>query len=142
MERSYMPNKPFAMEWLQFGYKNLLTAQFLYDAEHFEDIIGIELQQVLEKALKAIFANENRKIPREHDLVKLYFLVEEKLLLSDEEIVLLRIATNYYKDERYPNPNYTLPPREEIKEVMEFAYKIFDTVCQKLKIDKREIDVR
>ncbi len=68
-----MANKTYAKEWLMFSKKNLDTAKLLYEVNHYEDIIGIELQQSLEKLLKSIFANENIKIPKDHDLVKLYY---------------------------------------------------------------------
>ena len=134
-----MPNSVYALEWLSFAKRNLETAFLLYEADHYEDIIGVELQQTLEKCLKSIFAHQNRKIPREHDLVKIYFLMENDVSIDDEEIILLRIATNYYKEERYPNPHYTLPSREEIKEVMDFADKFFEDVLKKLDIDIRDI---
>ena len=35
-------------------YANLDTARLLYDVNHYEDIIGVELQQSLEKLLKSI----------------------------------------------------------------------------------------
>ncbi len=130
-----MQNSVYAKEWLGFSKRNFETAQLLYDANHYEDIIGVELQQALEKCLKSIFAYKNRKIPREHDLVKIYFLIEEVLLISDDEVMLLRVATNYYKEERYPNPHYTLPSREEIKEVLDFTDKLFKEVLKKLNVD-------
>ncbi len=71
-----MANKTYAQEWLVFAFKNLHTAKLLYDVNHYKDIIGVELQQALEKLLKAVFANENIKIPKDHDLVKLYFTKE------------------------------------------------------------------
>jgi len=49
-----MANKTYAKEWLVFAMKNLNTAKLLYEANHYEDIIGIELQQVLEKVLKSM----------------------------------------------------------------------------------------
>jgi hypothetical protein len=44
-----MANKTYAQEWLTFAIKNLDTAKLLYDVNHYEDIIGVELQQTLEK---------------------------------------------------------------------------------------------
>ena len=132
-----MQNSVYAKEWLEFSRRNLETAQLLFDANHYEDIVGVELQQALEKCLKAIFAYKNRKIPREHDLVKIYFLAEEALSISDDEVVMLRVATNYYKEERYPNPHYTMPPREEIREVLNFTDKLFKEVLRKLDIDMK-----
>ena len=134
-----MPNKPYANEWLIFSLKNLQTAELLWKANHYEDIIGVELQQALEKMLKAIFANNNAQIPKVHDLLKLYYTIEDTVDLSDEEIVLLRIATDYYKEDRYPNPNYALPPREEIETILDFVQELFDRVCMILDINKAEL---
>ena len=134
-----MANKTYAKEWLMFSKKNLDTAKLLYEVNHYEDIIGIELQQSLEKLLKSIFANENIKIPKDHDLVKLYYSIEKFLPLEEDEVIYLRIATDYYKEDRYPNPNYSLPPRDEIKEVLDFIEKLFDKVCNILEIEKSEL---
>lgn len=129
-----MPNKTYAKEWLAFAVRNLITAQHLFEVRHFTDIIGIELQQCLEKTLKAHLAYQNQKIPKEHDLVKLYFVLEDKLQLDEDAILTLRLATNYFKEDRYPNPNYTLPTEDEIKDVLEFTESLFNTVCTKIDI--------
>ena len=134
-----MANKTYALEWIQFAIRNLITAQHLFSVNHFTDIIGIELQQSIEKTLKSLLAYQNKRIPKEHDLVKLYFTVENKLTLNEEEIINLKKATNYFKEDRYPNPNYFLPPREEIKEILEFTENLFEDVCKILDIDKQEI---
>ncbi len=136
-----MANKPYAKEWLSFAIKNLDTAKLLYEVNHYEDIIGIELQQALKKMLKAILANENLKIPKDHDLVKIYFMVEKYIQIEKDEIILLRKATDYFKEDRYPNPNYFLPPREEIKEVLDFTLGLFERVCGILKINMEEVRV-
>jgi HEPN domain-containing protein len=134
-----MPNKTYAKEWMTFAKKNLDTAELLFKANHYEDIIGIEIQQSLEKMLKALMANENIKIPKEHDLVKLYYIVEDFLKLKENEIILLKVATNYYKEDRYPNPNYFLPSREEINEILSYTQKFFERVCKILEIDKNDL---
>jgi len=134
-----MSNSTYAKEWLQFAYKNLATAKLLFEVDHYADIIGVDIQQALEKMLKAICAYENKKIPKEHDLVKLYFLIEEQLPLEQDSIVNLRIATNYYKEDRYPNPNYELPTYKEIQEVLIFTEELFVKICNLLKIEADEI---
>jgi len=134
-----MANAVYAKEWLTFAKKNLDTAKLLFEVNHYEDIIGVELQQALEKVLKSIFANKNLKIQKDHDLVKIYYTIEEYLQIEEDEIVLLKIATDYYKEDRYPNPNYSLPPREEIREVLDFTVKLFDRVCGIVEIDKGEL---
>ena len=135
-----MPNKPYALEWVEFARKNLETAQVLLEVDHYADIIGIELQQSIEKLFKAFLAYSNVKIPKEHDLVKLYYLIEKDITpLSESEIVLLRIATDYYKEDRYPNPHYTLPTREEVEEIFRFTYSLFEKMLHKMHIDEVEI---
>ena len=135
-----MANKPYAQEWLSFAKRNLDTAKLLYNVNHYTDIIGCELQQALEKTLKAILAYNNTKIPKEHDLVKVYFLVENFFNFTDKELLLLKMATNYYKNERYPTPHFSLPPKEEIKEVLDFTCEVFDTVCATLQIKHKELE--
>ena len=134
-----MPNKTYAKEWLRFAGRNLETARLLNEARHYEDIIGIELQQAIEKTLKSLLAHDDIKIPKEHDLLKLYFLLESQLELDEDEIVMLRQATNYYKDDRYPNPNYNLPPRDEIEKILKFTEGLFARVCKILGIDPAEV---
>ena len=133
-----MANKTYAKEWLSFAIKNLNTAKLLYKVNHYEDIIGVELQQALEKILKAIFANENIKIQKDHDLVKLYYTIEQYYQMEDDEIVWLKIASDYYKEDRYPNPNYSLPPRDEVKKVLDFTDNFFQNVCNLLDINQND----
>ena len=132
-------NKKSAVEWLTIAYHDLSSATILYNANHYTDSIGCDLQQAIEKSLKALLAFENSKIPKSHNLLEIHEYIKEKLLILDEELYLLARGTTYLKEDRYPNPNYSLPSREEIKEVLDFTQKLFDNVCDKLSIDKNEI---
>jgi HEPN domain-containing protein len=133
-----MPNKIYAQEWIVFSLKNLKTAQLLYEANHYEDIIGIELQQALEKMLKSLLAYKNSKIPKSHKLLELVVQTNEINFMEDE-LILLETATNYYRVDRYPNPNYSLPTRDEIAEVLNFTEMLFGKVCKILRINEEEI---
>lgn len=134
-----MGNKIYALEWLRFASRSLITAIHLFEVNHFTDIIVVDAQQAIEKILKALLAYENRKITRTHNLDELASLITDKILFDDHEIRLLEKITDYYREDRYPNPNYTLPTQEETKEILDFAQKLFDDVCKKLNIDKNEI---
>ncbi len=132
-------NKISAKEWLDIAFHDLKSAQILYDADHYTDTIGCDIQQSIEKVLKSMIAYENKKIPKSHNLLEIYEYTKSKITLSDDEIVFLIKATLYLKEDRYPNPNYLLPPRDEIKEVLDFAFDLFGRVCALLDIDPKEL---
>lgn len=67
-----MANKPYAVEWLTITYHDLQSAQILFAADHYTDGIGCDLQQAIEKILKAVIASKNYKIPKTHDLYEIY----------------------------------------------------------------------
>ena len=130
-------NKTAAEEWLTIAYHDLESARILYEANHYTDSIGNDLQQALEKILKALIAYKNEKIPKTHDLYEIYVSIEE-LKLEESQIVALETATEYFKEDRYPNPNYSLPSREEIKTVLDIASGLFTQICDRLGIDIAE----
>jgi HEPN domain-containing protein len=132
-------NRTYAQEWLHFAQKNLSTAQILTRMEHYTDIIGSEVQQSVEKSLKALLAYHNLAIPKTHDLTLLAAQIKsleiEELHFDDETFDILDRITLYYKFERYPNPNYFVPSREEMEESLQFAEDLFSQICEILHID-------
>lgn len=131
-------NKNAAVEWLTIAYHDLKSAQILFEANHYTDSIGCDLQQSLEKILKSLLAFKNQKIHKTHDLFQLYELIDE-LYLDENDIDYLYLATEYYKEDRYPNPNYCLPDKEEIKNILKFTENLFLKVCNILEIDIEDI---
>ena len=132
-------NKTSAKEWLVIAFHDLQSAKILYEANHYTDSIGNDLQQSIEKILKSILAVENKKIPKTHDLLEVYESINDKISFDDDDFLILAKATEYHKEDRYPNPNYSLPSRDEIKEVLDFTERLFDKVCSILEIDKKEL---
>lgn len=130
-----MPNKTYAKQWLVKAYHDLSSARILYEANHYTDTTGFDLQQAIEKTLKSFLAYDNKRIKKTHNLIELYELVPEHLYLEESDIELLVIATNYYLHDRYPVANTDLPPREEIKKVLDFAQDLLERVCRILEID-------
>ena len=59
-----MPSKSYAIEWLGLASKNLETADLLFKENHYTDVIGIEIQQALEKIFKALQAYNNISIEK------------------------------------------------------------------------------
>ena len=131
-------NKQSSIEWLRIAYHDLKSAQILYEVNHYTDSIGSDLQQSIEKTLKSLLAFKNKKIPKTHDLYEIYDLLEE-LIFEEDEIEYLYMATEYYKEDRYPNPNYSLPKREEIKEILDFSERLLFKVSSLLNIKESEL---
>ena len=132
-------NKTASKEWLRIAYHDLKSAQILFEADHYTDSIGNDLQQSLEKILKSILAFQNAKIPKTHDLFELYDLANNFFTVSNDEIEFFEIATEYFKEDRYPNPNYCLPSKEEIEKVLYFTEQILEDVCKILNINIQDI---
>ena len=131
-------NKQAAREWLTKSWHNLSTGQLLYNANHYTDIIAVELHYSCEKILKSFLAYENKRIPKTHSLIEISKDIVLYIDLSND-LELLKQISKYHIEETYPTFDRTLPPREEIKEVLEFAEKLFDKVCSVLEIEKREL---
>ena len=132
-------NKTAAKEWLRKVYHDLKSAQILYEANHFTDSIGVDLHYAIEKSFKTFLAYQNKKIPKTHNLLELNELNSNFLFLQTEEIRLLHISNRYHIEATYPQYDRAMPPREEIKEVLEFAEELFNEVCKILSIDKSEV---
>ncbi len=126
-------NKTSAREWLTKAWHHFSSGRVLYNANHYTDSIGIDLHYSVEIMLKSILAYENKKIPKTHDLIELSKLLKDFLSFGDGEIDLLIIISEYHIMESYPAFNRSLPTREELKKVMDFAQElVVDT-------DKRSI---
>lgn len=130
-------NEQASKEWLIKSWHNLSTAQLLFDVKHYTDIIAIDLHYSCEKTLKSILAYQNKKILKSHDLVEIYKNTLD--FITIEEIELLKQISEYHIEESYPAFDRPLPPRDEIKEVLEFTEYLFDKVCNLLEIDKEKI---
>ena len=111
-----MRNPKLANEWLEFAEKNLETAQLLNNENHYTDVIAIDIQQAVEKALKAIYVFNGEKIPRTHALEILYSYASDWIDFEGVEIKDLIKISDYYQTERYPGPKYFMPERTEISE--------------------------
>jgi HEPN domain-containing protein len=132
-------NKTAGFEWLEKGWHHLSTAKLLDQCNHYTDIIGVELHYSIEICLKAILAYDNQPIKKTHELYDLYLLVSDQIDLNNDEIALILMATKYHILEAYPTRDRQLPPKEEIKPILEFADQLLDRVCILLNISTDEI---
>ena len=132
-------NVTSAKDWLVKSWHHYSSAKVLFDAHHFTDCIAVDLHYSIEISLKSILAYRNDKIVKSHDLLEIHSLIAEQIEFNDDELALLDVVTRYHVKESYPNPTRILPPRDEIKKVLEFADQLLDRVCTLLKISAQEI---
>jgi HEPN domain-containing protein len=125
-----MPNLKLAEEWLAFAAKSLETAILLYRENHYTDVIAIDIQQTVEKSLKALYAFEGVKIPRTHSLDILFNYANQKVHFIGVEIKDIAVISDYYEAERYPGPKYFQPNRSEINHGLEVAQTIYQQLIK------------
>lgn len=131
-------NKPSAKIWIVKSWHYLSGAKLLNEANHYTDVTAVEIHYAVEKYLKAFLAYENKKIPKTHNLNEIYNLIKDFIQLTDYELDLLDIISEYHIEESSPMPDRTLPPKDEIEEVLDFTETLFHKVCNILKIDIKE----
>ncbi len=134
-----MPNQILSLEWYDFARKNLETAKLLYRENHYTDVISIDIQQAVEKALKAVYAFNNDKIPRIHAIDVLFNYASKYINFEDFDLKSLFIISDYYQSERYPGPKYSMPERDEIIKSIDLAQRILVQVYNYI-VDQRTGD--
>ncbi|OHD83570.1 HEPN domain-containing protein [Sulfuricurvum sp. RIFCSPLOWO2_12_FULL_43_24] len=127
-------NETSAKEWLTKAWHHLSSAQVLYKVEHYTDVIAIDLHYAVEIMLKSFLAYENKQILKTHNLIELHSYIIDTIDFDEHEKDMLRLITTYHIKESYPTLHRRLPPREEIKQVLDFTNKLFDNVCTLLNI--------
>jgi HEPN domain-containing protein len=131
-------NEQAAREWLTKAWHNISGAQLFYEANHYADVTAVELHYGVEKTLKSLLAFQNKKMPKTHDIYELYLQVDGFINREDDLDIMDQI-TKYHIEEAYPAHNRHLPPKEEIKQVLDFTNDLFEQVCTLLKISIDEI---
>lgn len=105
--------------------------------KHFTDSLAFEVQQAIEKALKAVFAYWDDAIPKTHSLVTLFRYASAKVIklktINPDDILAI---SDYYENDRYHGPRYAIPEREEVEYFYSIAETIFKTIHNA--ITKRE----
>jgi len=71
--------------------------------------------------------------------LELYSDCIQYIELTDEELDLITIATDYHIRESYPAFHRTLPGTEEINEVLSLAHRLFEKSCTVLEINSKDI---
>jgi HEPN domain-containing protein len=120
--------------WLARAKSNL---EFAKDAKRdnftcnggyiFIEEVCYELQQSVEKSLKALLIFHQIIIPHSHNIAELLSKLKENDILIPEEIFLSKKLTDYAVETRYPH--YDEPLQEEdYNEALEIAQNVYNWV--------------
>jgi HEPN domain-containing protein len=118
-------------DWLAKAKQDLRRVRILLNADDTEGA-AFNLQQAIEKSLKAYLLSKGWRLERTHDLVKLLNLVTNYNPELEEYRELCEQATEYYFGERYPIFYATAPTRGEIKQGLSLVVKLLDEVAAEL----------
>lgn len=132
-------NKTSAKEWLNKAWHHFSSAKLLYEANHFTDVIAVDLHYAIEIMLKSPLAYENKKIIKTHDLIEVSGVIEKYINFDFEEKKLLILVSIYHIRGSYPPRDKKMPSRDELKVVLKFAGDLFDKICNILDIEKNEV---
>jgi len=132
-------NKQAAAEWLNKAWHHLSSGKLLYEADHYTDVIAIDLHYAVEVTLKAFLVYENKKIIKTHDLLKIHAYLVERLSFDPDELDLMDKISTYHLSGSYPPKDRKMPSREELEEVLKFAEVLLERACKMLDIDERAV---
>ncbi len=121
-------------EWLRYAKVDLLSAEKLLGEELLTQSVAFHIHQAVEKSLKAILENDGEKIPRIHDLEKLYGMILEKGKEMEIDEDILAQINDVYIDTRYPSDAGLIPEGipsiKKVKEFYETDRKIYEKVME------------
>ena len=115
-------------EWIRFSKLDLDSAAKLLEDPGLTQIAAFHCQQTIEKSFKAILEEKKDKIPRTHDLEKLYGLVEEcGIKLQMDEDILDEI-NDVYIETRYPSDLGLIPDGIPKVETVKIFYDLSESI--------------
>ena len=100
--------KAITQSWLNYAEIDLQTCKKLLDDEFLTNSVVFHSQQTVEKCFKSIFEENNLKIPRIHNLLRLYYKIIIFIDFTVDEDKL-EITDQVYTETRYPSNTGMLP---------------------------------
>ncbi len=119
-------------EWVKYSKLDLDSALKLLESPELTQSAAFHCQQSIEKALKAIIEEKINKVPRTHDLEKLYGLIEEYgiKLKIDEDI--LDQVNDVYIETRYPSDLGLVPEGIPKVETIKYFYDLSESIYKQV----------
>lgn len=120
--------------WLKRAKSNLAIAKTvikdeyeIFGGEIFLEELCFELQQCVEKALKALMIYHKIQFPKTHDIDKLIIILKQNSIELPEKILDAAILTQYAVTTRYPDI-FLKVTQEDYQEALEIAENVYNWV--------------
>ena len=127
--------KKLAKDWLESAEMDLRSIAKIIDDEFLAPIVCFHSQQCVEKSFKSYLESKNQKIPKTHDIIRLYGVIRE-LLDIEMDLELLQTVNDLYIEARYPSELGLLPSGrptiENAQEFYFFAKSIFEKIKKEI----------
>jgi len=119
-------------ELVKYSKLDLDSALKLLESPELTQSAAFHCQQSIEKALKALIEEKINKVPRTHDLEKLYGLIEEYgiKLKIDEDI--LDQVNDVYIETRYPSDLGLVPEGIPKVETIKYFYDLSESIYKQV----------
>jgi len=123
-----MNNKQKAQEWLKRARSNLSKAMSGKSSNEilYEDLC-FDVQQAVEKALKALCIYNSVVPPKTHNIEYLIEVLENNNVAVTEEIINSKILTGYAVETRYPG-DYEAVDEEEYLNALEIGKTVLEWI--------------
>ena len=128
--------KPAVSAWLEACKEDLSAVESLLQSRMATGAASFHAQQCVEKSLKAVLEEYRGRVPRVHDLDRLFSEVGQYLDIDIDEVIVNKLNMLYIES-RYPGAFGFLPDGkptlEEVKEFHAFAKHVHDEVTSCLR---------
>ncbi len=123
--------------WLRFAKVDIESAAKLLETDNLAQSAAFHCQQEIEKTFKAIIEEFPNEIPRTHDLIRLYGIIEDCDIIVKLDEDLLDQINDVYIEARYSSdlgliPN-GIPKRETVVKFKNLADNIFSQASKIIK---------
>ena len=122
--------KSITKDWLEYAKADLLCCEKIIGEKLLSNIVIFHSHQSIEKSLKAILEDNNRKLPETQNLIRLNNLAKKIHDFAIDEILLQEIndvfiGTTYPGEFDFP---FGKPTLEDAAIFLEFAKEIYDKI--------------
>lgn len=130
--------KPPVLAWLQACEEDLAAAEILMESKLASGAASFHAQQCVEKALKAVLEAYVERVPKIHDLDKLFHEANQHISIEADSIIINKLNMLYIES-RYPGAFGFLPDGKpslkDVEQFYHFAKSTYDTISAILERD-------